>query len=66
MAPIHSEDRDRTALLERLNSEAAVSVDGANDYSVRSWLTSAKKCLDQVTPIRPFFNANLLGRRGYA
>lgn len=40
---------ERAALLERLNREAAISIDSANDYSIRSWLTSAKKCLDQVS-----------------
>jgi hypothetical protein len=39
---------ERAGLLERLNREAAISIDSANDYSIRSWLTSAKKCLDQV------------------
>ena len=48
MTPISHQPSERTALLERLKKEAAVSVDSANNYSVRSWLTSAKKCLDQV------------------
>jgi len=48
MNPLSSAPSDRAALLERLNRVAAVSVDSANDYSLRSWLTSAKRCLDQV------------------
>src|SRR5579859_6611689 len=41
----------RSTLLDRLNKEATVAVSTANGYSIRSWLTSAKKCLDQVTPL---------------
>jgi hypothetical protein len=41
-------DGPRSALLDRLNHEATVSASTADNYSIRAWLTSAKKCLDQV------------------
>jgi hypothetical protein len=38
----------KSLLLDRLNQEASVAAHTANDFSIRAWLTSAKKCLDQV------------------
>lgn len=43
-----SSDDSRSLLLDRLNKEASVPLDTADAYSIRAWLTSAKKCLDQV------------------
>lgn len=43
-----SDGEGRSPRLDRLNQEASVPADSANDFSVRAWLTSAKKCLDQV------------------
>jgi hypothetical protein len=43
-----SSDGIRSKLLDRLNGEADIPVDSPDDYSIRAWLTSAKKCLDQV------------------
>jgi len=44
----------KSLLLDRLNQEASVAAHTANDFSIRAWLTSAKKCLDQVPPIVDF------------
>jgi len=41
-------DGPRSVLLDRLNKEAGVPLITADSYSIRAWLTSAKKCLDQV------------------
>jgi hypothetical protein len=38
----------RGTRLEKLNKEASIDLTTANSYAIRSWLTSAKKCLDQV------------------
>jgi hypothetical protein len=38
----------RSLLLDKLNQEASVATSSANDFSIRAWITSAKKCLDQV------------------
>ena len=41
-------DGSRSAVLDRLNKEASIPLHTADGYSIRAWLTSAKKCLDQV------------------
>jgi hypothetical protein len=43
----------RSVLLDRLNKEASVPLNTADSYSIRAWLTSAKKCLDQVRTLGP-------------
>jgi hypothetical protein len=45
---MRSNGTSRSHLLDRLNQEASVATSSANDYSIRAWVTSAKKCLDQV------------------
>lgn len=39
---------NHSILLDRLKKEARVDTNSADDYSIRAWITSAKKCLDQV------------------
>jgi hypothetical protein len=44
-------DGSRNSRLDTLNKAASIDTGTANNYAIRSWLTSAKKCLDQVCPV---------------
>ena len=46
-------DGNRSLLLDSLNGQANISFNTADDYSIRSWITSAKKCFDQVSLPQP-------------
>jgi len=42
-------DGNRSLLLDSLNRQANIPLNTADDYSIRAWITSAKKCFDQVS-----------------
>ena len=42
-------DGNRSSLLDNLNMQANISFNTADEYSIRAWITSAKKCFDQVS-----------------
>jgi hypothetical protein len=47
-----SSDGANSTRLEVLSKAASIDLGTTNNYAVRSWLTSAKKCLDQVSLAR--------------
>ena len=40
---------NRSSLLDSLNRQANIPFNTADEYSIRAWITSAKKCFDQVS-----------------
>lgn len=42
-------DGNQSLILDSLNRQADIALDTADDYSIRAWIISAKKCFDQVS-----------------
>jgi hypothetical protein len=57
-------DANNVTLLERLYKLANIDPSAANSHSIRSWLISAKRCFDQVSPFSSRINPYLLGAGG--